>query len=51
LYNYQIQFGVRMVRINVYPTPDFGKSTNLLGWLNVNNFRRRSNNPLWSRLL
>jgi hypothetical protein len=25
LYNYQIQFGVRMVRINVYPTTDFGK--------------------------
>jgi hypothetical protein len=26
LYNYQIGFGVRMVRINVYPTTDFGKN-------------------------
>jgi hypothetical protein len=26
LYNYQITFGVRMVRINVYPDADFGKN-------------------------
>jgi hypothetical protein len=25
LYAYQVAFGVRMVRINVYPTPDFGE--------------------------
>ena len=24
LYNYQTQFGVRMVRLDVYPDPDFG---------------------------
>jgi hypothetical protein len=27
LYNYQIQFGVRMVRLDVYPSSDFGKYT------------------------
>jgi hypothetical protein len=30
LYAYQVAFGVRMVRINVYPTPDFGEFTELI---------------------
>jgi hypothetical protein len=28
LYSYQINFGVRMVRLDVFPTTDFGVSTN-----------------------
>jgi hypothetical protein len=31
LYQYQVDFGVRMVRLDVYPTPEFGTTINIEG--------------------
>lgn len=31
LYAYQVQFGVRMVRLNTYPTPEYGVTTAVAG--------------------